>query len=153
MTSNESAEVEDLLLEWYRWQERQSVAEVLAHWYDAADGTCREHEAEYPDSDGDSDRSEAWILASKGEQVQLCVDELPVTQRAALQVTLRNKSLGVAVWSNGRAGDAHANYQAAKCALLPMLRAKRLIRSEDSARQEMAPRNSAACSAAMLQPC
>ncbi len=132
MTPDHSQQLEELLLIWYGWQIRQSDAERRAHWYRADDRTCREYETPMNEVELD-ERAEGWVDDQIGEQVQLCIDLLPVEQRAAISVSMRNKECGRSVWSNRRAGDQHASYQAGKAALLPMLVAKHLIKIGEAA--------------------
>lgn len=127
MTPDQSQQIEELLLTWYRWQIRQSHAEQLAHFYRPEDRTCREYETPLNEVELD-ERAEQWAEDQQAEQVQLCIDLLPVGQRAAISVSMRNKECGCSVWSNARAGDQHANYQAGKAALLPMFIAKHLVK-------------------------
>ncbi|PRH21896.1 hypothetical protein, partial [Burkholderia multivorans] len=127
MTPDQSQQIEERLLTWYRWQIRQSDAERRAHWYRADDRTCREYETPMNEEELD-ERADGWVDDQIAEQVQLCIDLLPVDQRAAISVTMRNKECGANVWSNGRAGAQHVSYQAGKAALLPMFIAKHLIK-------------------------
>ena len=127
MTPDQSQQIEELLLTWYRWQIRQSHAVQLAHFYRPEDRTCRGYEAPMNEEEID-EQADQWVEDQQAEQVQLCVDRLCVEQRAAISVSMRNKECGRNVWSNGRAGDQHATYQAAKDALLPMFLSKHLIK-------------------------
>lgn len=127
MTPDQSQQIEELLLTWYRWQIRQSHAEQLAHFYRPEDRTCRGYETPMND-DELAEQADEWVENQMSEQVQLCVDQLTIEQRAAVSVSMRNKECGASVWSNGRAGAQHATYQAAKAALLPMFISKFLIR-------------------------
>lgn len=128
MTLDESQQIEDLLQTWYGWQESQSVADVLTHWFRREDHTCRGYVT--PQSTEDQEEAnEAWIDAARSEQVQLCVDELPIELRAAIQITMMIKaSGGVAVWRSNRVDDRHRSYQAAKHALWPMMLARDLVK-------------------------
>lgn len=129
MTPDESAQVEGLLLTWFAWQCRQSHAEILAHYYRPTDMTCKRYHT--PTTfDEDDESAYQWADDRQSEQVQLCVDQLSVEQRAAISVSLRNKELGASVWRSGRVGDQNEAYQAAKAALFPMLIARHLIRME-----------------------
>lgn len=126
MTPDQSQQIEEILMTWYRWQVHQSDAEKRSHWYRAEDRTCREYTT--PTGPEDDDESAyQWADDQQSEQVQLCVDLLAPEQRAAISVSVRNKVCGRAVWSSGRAGDQHATYQAAKERLLPLLIARHLI--------------------------
>ncbi|WP_186114019.1 hypothetical protein [Burkholderia gladioli] len=120
MNENESAQIESVLRVWYRWQIRQSHAVLLSHFYRPEDRTCRGYVT--PTSELEDDE-EAYRGADdmQSEQVQLCVDQLPGEQRAAISVSMRNKECGAQVWSSARVRAAHEAYQAAKEALLPSL--------------------------------
>ncbi|AXK61524.1 hypothetical protein [Burkholderia sp. IDO3] len=127
MTPDQSQQIEELLLTWYRWQIRQSHAEQLAHYYRPEDRTCRGYESPMTDEEL-GEQADQWVEDQQAEQVQLCVDTLPSDQRAAISVSMRNKECGRDVWSSRRVGQQHATYQAAKEALLPMLTARHLVR-------------------------
>ena len=131
MTPDQSQQIEELLLTWYGWQIRQSDAERRAHWYRADDRTCREYETPM-NADELDEQAEQWSEDQQAEQVQLCIDLLPLEQRAAISVSMRNKECGRDVWSSIRAGAAHATYQHAKVELLPMLICKQLIRMQEA---------------------
>ncbi|KAK43630.1 hypothetical protein BG58_31375 [Caballeronia jiangsuensis] len=125
MTQDQDEQIEYLLLENYRWQIRQSHAATLAHFYRPADRTCRGYET--PAGENDEDDGYGWADDRQAEEVQMCIDALPLEQRAAVSTTMRNKECGRQVWSSVRAGDQHANYQAAKQRLLTMFIRRHLI--------------------------
>jgi len=126
MTLDQSEQIEQLLLTWYRWQIRQSHAETLAHFYRPEDRTCRGYVT--PSSlDEDDEAAYQWADDRQSEQVQLCVDMLVPEHRAAISTSMRNKESGRPVWSSGRAGDQHESYQAAKDRLLSMFISRHLI--------------------------
>jgi len=129
MTENESERVEEVLREWYRWQIRQSHADLLSHFYRPEDRRCRGYVTPTTETEDDE---EAYQGADdmQSEQVQLCVDQLPAEQRAAISVSMRNKECGSQVWSSARAGAAHETYQAAKEALLPMFFRRGVLKLE-----------------------
>ncbi|ABB11152.1 hypothetical protein Bcep18194_B1038 [Burkholderia lata] len=127
MTPDQSQQIEELLMTWYRWQIRQSHAVQLAHFYRLEDRTCRGYETPMSDEELD-EQADEWVENQMSEQVQLCVDQLTIEQRAAVSVSMRNKECGASVWSNGRAGAQHATYQDAKVALLPIFMTKHLIK-------------------------
>lgn len=131
MTPDQSQQIEELLLTWYRWQIRQSHAEQLAHFYRPEDHTCRGYETPMNEVELD-EQAEQWSEDQQAEQIQLCIDLLPVEQRAAISVSMRNKECGCSVWSNARAGDQHVSYQAGKAALLPMFIQRDLMKAEES---------------------
>jgi hypothetical protein len=131
LTAGQDAEIEHLLLENYRWQIRQSHAETLKHFYRPEDHTCRGYTtpATVLDDDEDDDDVYRWADNRQAEEVQLCIDGLPLEQRAAISTSMRNKESGYSVWSSDRAGEQHANYQAAKRWLLPLLMGRQLLQS------------------------
>ncbi|MEP9322365.1 hypothetical protein PPMP20_04380 [Paraburkholderia phymatum] len=134
MTRDQSEQIEELLLTWYRWQIRQSHAETLSHFYRPEDRTCRGYVT--PSSaDEDDEVAYQWADDRQSEQVQLCVDMLRPEQRAAISTSMRNKESGRTVWSSARAGDQHATYQAAKERLLPMLLSRHLIKIVELGRE------------------
>ncbi|KWO62573.1 hypothetical protein [Burkholderia territorii] len=137
MTPDQSQQIEELLLMWYRWQIRQSHAEQLAHYYRPEDRTCRGYETPMNDAELD-EQADQWVEDQRAEQVQLCVDVLPPEQRAAISTSMRNKECGYQVWSSGRAGERHATYQAAKERLFPMLVSKHLIAMGEAAEARVA---------------
>ena len=129
MTLDQSEQIEELLLTWYRWQIRQSHAETLSHFYRPEDRTCRGYVT--PSSaDEDDEAAYQWADDRQSEQVQLCVDMLAPEQRAAISTSMRNKESGCAVWGSRRVGEQHSTYQAAKERLLPMLVSRHLIKAE-----------------------
>ena len=126
MTRDQSEQIEKLLLNWYRWQIRQSHADMLAHYYRPEDRTCREYETPMTEEERDEEAQE-WADDQQSTQVQQCIDALPPEQRAAISTSMRNKLCERPVWSTSRAGDGHATYQAAKQHLLPMFVARDLM--------------------------
>ncbi|OUL79881.1 hypothetical protein CA603_32905 [Paraburkholderia hospita] len=133
MTLDQSEQIEELLLNWYRWQMAQSRADLRALWYRPVDRTCRE--AEIPtDADDLIEESYQWVDDQLAAHVDTCMDDLShrgtltADMRAAISTSMRNKEIGQAVWSSGRAGDQHATYQAAKEKLLPLLMQRQLCR-------------------------
>ncbi|VVE12680.1 hypothetical protein PCA20602_02717 [Pandoraea capi] len=129
MTRDQSDQIEELLRDWYRWQIRQSHAETLSHFYRPTDMTCRQYVT--PQWDGDDETDYQWADDRVAEQVQLCVDQLPAEQRAAISVSMRNKECGAQVWRSARAITPHETYHAAKVALLPKFVAKHLISQQE----------------------
>ena len=81
----------------------------------------------------DDEAAYQWADDQQSEQVQLCVDELTIEQRAAISTSMRNKASDASVWRSVRVGDQHEMYQAAKRDLIPMLAARHLIRMEMAA--------------------
>ena len=132
MTLDQSEQIEELLLEWYRWQIRQSHAATLAHFYRPEDRTCRGYQSP-SNADDDAASAYQWADDQHSEQVQLCVDALPLEQRAAISTSMRNKECGFGVWRSARAGAQHEIYQAAKERIQPMFVTRGLIRVEVAA--------------------
>jgi hypothetical protein len=134
LTDDQDEEIEHLLLENYRWQIRQSHVETLRHFYKPEDRTCRDYTTPSSlDDDEENDDVYRWADDRQAEQVQLCIDALPLEQRAAISISIRNKESGHAVWKSGRAGEQHENYQDAKRRLLPMLENRQIMRRKTAA--------------------
>jgi hypothetical protein len=127
MTQDQSNEVEDLLRTWFEWQCRQSIAMHAKMFYRPTDATFRQSVTQTT-CDEDDEAAYQWADDRQSEQVQLCVDELPADQRAAISTSMRNKASDAMVWRSTRAGDQHETYQAAKENLYPMLVERDLIR-------------------------
>jgi len=132
MTQDQSDEVEHLLATWFDWQCRQSIAMHAKMYYRPTDMTCRQYQTPSSVSEDDEDAYQ-WADDRQSEQVQLCVDELTIEQRAAVSTSQRNKASGAAVWKSARVGDQHAVYQSAKAALYPRLLTRGLIRVAEAA--------------------
>ncbi|MBN9641737.1 MAG: hypothetical protein J0I68_24585 [Achromobacter sp.] len=122
MTREESDQVEALIMEWYHWSRgyrpKLGVGRVSAF----ARGMTADEA--YDDEDVD-----ARLAAARGEQTELCIDELPWQQRSAIGVHAGNRAAGARVFSNPRLTpeQQHAAYQEAKVALLPALRRRGLV--------------------------
>lgn len=122
MTREESDQVEGLIMEWYHWSRgyrpQLGVGRVSAF----ARGMTS-------DEAHDDEDVDARLAAARGEQTELCIDELPWQQRSAIGVHAGNKAAGARVFSNPRLTPAqqHATYQEAKAALLPALRRRALV--------------------------
>ncbi|NOV28023.1 hypothetical protein E5S69_31550 [Cupriavidus necator] len=131
MTQDESAQIEDLLLTWYAWQQRESFREVRGMWYPAQDQTCKQYRSgdAWAAENDQYEADETKLEDLQSEIIQLCIDSLTVEQRAAIQISMCNKT-GPAVWRSNRVEDQHREYQAAKLALLPALRSRGMIKAE-----------------------
>lgn len=120
MTNDESMQVEDLLMAWYRYEVRwrPDLGGGRASSY------CKNCISEPgPDDTVDTlDRIEALAVAK-------CLDALSWQQRGAVGVHCANKAAGNALMRNPRltVEEAHQQYQQAKADLLPMLRAEGLV--------------------------
>jgi hypothetical protein len=132
MTLEESDKVEHLLRTWFEWQCRQSIAMHAKMYYRPVDATCRQSITQRT-CDEDDEAAYQWADDQESEQVQLCVDELTIEQRAAISTSMRNKASDASVWRSVRVGEQHYVYQEAKEAILPMLVARHLIRIEEAA--------------------
>lgn len=122
ITREESDQVEALIMEWYHWSRgyrpKLGVGRVSAF--------VRGMTADEAYDDEDVD---ARLAATRGEQTELCIDELPWQQRSAIGLHAGNKAAGARVFSNPRLTpeQQHAAYQEAKVALLPALRRRGLV--------------------------
>jgi len=122
MTEDQSQQVEALLLTWYE-HERAYMPNLGAPRVSVS---CKGHDPGEVHDDGD-DR-DAKLAKITAEAVEACVDELPVLQRAAIGVHMRNRTAGMSVHRNPRIEDQHRAYQEAKMALWPKLKRKGLVR-------------------------
>ncbi|WP_238876170.1 hypothetical protein [Achromobacter xylosoxidans] len=122
MTREESDQVEALIMEWYHWS--RGYRPHLGVGRVAAFARGMTSDEAYDDEDVD-----ARLAATRGEQTELCIDELPWQQRSAIGVHAGNKAAGARVFSNPRLTpeQQHAAYQEAKAALLPALRRRALV--------------------------
>lgn len=133
MTQDQSAQVEDLLLAWHRWQDCYSEKLGMPR----CSPTCREYEIPTASlsPQARADIADAKIWKRNSEAVDICVDTLDWKQRAALQTNLRNKRAGFEVFRNPRFAPAeiHYLYQSAKEYLLPQFVARGLIKVMEAA--------------------
>ncbi|MFM0738573.1 hypothetical protein PQQ51_15135 [Paraburkholderia xenovorans] len=138
MTLDQSQQIEEVLLNWYRWQIRQSHAELLAHYYRSEDRACRDYQTPLDEDELTAEAYE-WADDQLAMQVDTAMDDLShrgtltSEMRAAISISLRNKMSGCSVWSTCRSDSQHATYQAAKKRLLPMLVLRGLIREAETA--------------------
>lgn len=136
MTLDQSQQIEELLLNWYRWQICQSHAELLALYYRPEDRTCRKYETPASSEELAEDASH-WVDDQLAAQVETVMDDLwndrilTAEMRAAISVSMRNKEGGRKVWSSARVLGQHHVYQSAKLALLPMLLARKLVKTTE----------------------
>jgi hypothetical protein len=135
MTHDESAQIEELLLTWYAWQERESFREVRGMWYPPQDQTCKQYRSgdAWAAENDQHEADETKLEDLQSEIIQLCIDSLTVEQRAAIQISMCNKVVGAAVFRSNRVEDQHYTYKKAKLALLPSLRKRGLIKVEAAA--------------------
>ena len=133
MTHDESQQIEQMLLAWYAWQ--KSWAPALGAGRAAP--SCREFRIskQWLSQDERREIEERAAAKHQAEQVDVCVSALgDWRHRAAIQVSMRNKVAGAAVFRSPRLdGKDHEYYQEAKATLLPMLRKRGLIREQDAA--------------------
>ena len=133
MTQDESQEIEELLLAWYAWQASWSPALGAGR----VDPTCRGFQIskQWLNQDERRELEERAALKRQAEQVEVCVSDLEDWRhRAAIQVSMKNKTCGAEVFRSARLdGMDHEYYQEAKAALLPMLRKRGLIRTQEAA--------------------
>ena len=128
MTQDQSDEVEHLLRTWFEWQCRQSIAMHAKMFYRPTDATCRQSVTQRT-CDEDDEAAYQWADDQQSEQVQLCVDELTIEQRAAISTSMRNKASDASVWRSVRVGDQHSVYQSAKRDIYPLLHARGLVKT------------------------
>ena len=129
MTPDQSAEIEELLEIWYRWNRvyRAALGAPRAAPY-ARDSQSGDGEGECEDDD---EATDARLDAETAEQVEACIDSLPDWRhRSAIGLSMANKH-GPKVFRHNRYNieQAHALYQEAKKILMPMLRRRQLMRT------------------------
>ncbi len=90
--------------------------------------SCKGHEPEKGDTHATGSDRDELLERITAEAVEACVDELPVMQRAAISVHMRNRTTRQAVHRNPRIEDQHRAYQEAKMALRPKLKRKGLVK-------------------------
>lgn len=124
MTREENDEIEDLLMVWYYWA--RADRPQLGHSRTSPGFELVERSDVYVDSDD----IDARVNAYDAEQVDVCINELPLMMRAAIGVHTANKAEGKAASRNSRTTPEaqHRQYQEAKVRLLPMLRGRGLLR-------------------------
>ncbi|CUR82594.1 hypothetical protein [Achromobacter xylosoxidans] len=125
MTREESEDIEELLLAWYRWtagyRPNLGAGRVSIYARGVSDSET------YVDAEYIDER----IDTARAELVEVCVDELRWQLRAAIGVHAGNKAAGSVVFRNPRLTpeQQHAAYQEAKVALLPLFYKRGLIRA------------------------
>jgi len=135
MTIDESNQIEELLNEWYAWQ----AGYTLRLGYGRVDPTCRGFSESDRAVSADDRAEEADRKAAKrrAEQVDLCVDELPWQERAAIQrhmkaktVDAMNRACAASVWHDARIygqPNMHELYQQAKRSICMQLRRRGVL--------------------------
>lgn len=133
MTLDESAQIEDLLIAWHRWQDAYSPALGVPR----CDPTCRGYQTgnQWLTSKEKAELADQKIWKANSEIVDVCVDSLTWQHRAAIQTSLKNKRLGFSVWSNTRISqeESHDLYQEAKTILFPKLVERGLVKLTEEA--------------------
>ncbi|MDF8362171.1 hypothetical protein [Achromobacter anxifer] len=118
MTEAESEELEELLMTWHRWakayREHLGYSRVAPGFRDVSD----------QDGYGDDDETAARLNRHVAEQVDACLNALPLDLRAAVGISLRNKDAPQRVFRNPRCSpeEQQRRYREAQSRLLPMLR-------------------------------
>lgn len=125
--SDESRQVEDLLMLWYRYEKpyRPHLGAPRVS------PSCRDYLPDAGEVHQDAEDRDDDLDRMKAEAVAGCIDELHYLLRAAIHVHMRNKTAKASVHKNPRIEDQHTAYQAAKAVLLPLLRKAGLIRDDE----------------------
>lgn len=126
MTLDESQQIEDLLMIWYRY-ERAYMPHLGAP---RVSPSCRGHDPDSGDVHQDAEDRDDDLERMKAQVIAKCIDEMHYMHRAAIGVHMRNRTAGVSVHSNPRIEDQHTTYQTAKADLLPRLKKCELIKCE-----------------------
>jgi hypothetical protein len=133
MTQDQSEQVEELLIQWHRWQDSYQPSLGAPR----CSPTCREYQIPTA-SLSNKERAEitdAKIWKRNSEAIEACMDSLSWQQRAAIQTSMRNKRAGFEVFTNPRFAPAeiHYLYQGAKEKLLPQFVTRGLIKVMEAA--------------------
>jgi len=124
MTRDESEQIEELLLTWYYWaqahREQLGYSRVSPGFQSADSGEVYD----------DGDERDAKLNRYNAEQVDICLNTLPVELRAAVGLQTANRAAGNEVFKNPRCSQEqqHRRYQDAKLQLLPSLRRRNLVK-------------------------
>ncbi|NPT59081.1 hypothetical protein [Paraburkholderia elongata] len=128
MTLDESQQVETLLVEWHRWQS----AYFPALGTPRCDPTCRGYQTgnQWLTPKEKAELADQKIWRANSEIVDVLVDTLHWTHRAAIQTSMHNKRVGYDVFSNPRisAEESHELYQEAKTLLYPKFVMRGLVK-------------------------
>lgn len=116
-------EIEELLEDWYDWQ--QSYRPKLG--FERVDPACRGYEPRRRDSEDLAYLADERARRLTCETVDACVSKLDTAARIGIQTEMRNRFSGVHVWSSMRLDNAGEEYQRALRLLEPLLYACRLI--------------------------
>lgn len=126
MTRDESEQVEDLIMTWYRWTlgYRPHLDGPKVSPY------CRGADAAAGDTNATAEERDDRLAVATAQQVEPCIMSLHWQLRAAIGIHAGNRAAGAAVYRNPRlsAEQAHQQYQQAKVELLPLLSRRGLVR-------------------------
>lgn len=118
---DETQLVDALLLEWYDW----SAEYRPALGADRASATCREAASsrQYQTS---TEASCSGLYVGEMQTIEFCVDQLPLAQRLAIDLEMRNRRTGATIWRSrpGITADTYAN---AVTAMRPIMRRRGLF--------------------------
>jgi hypothetical protein len=117
-------EIDELLIEWYRWQSEYQPKTG----YGRVSPAFRDYRGRWADSDDVADRAQAAARKAVCESVDACVSRLDLRGRVAIQTEMRNRLSGAISWSSIRLpGPLDEEYLRAKRLLQPMFLDRRLI--------------------------
>ncbi|ANN74595.1 hypothetical protein BAU08_05760 [Bordetella bronchialis] len=126
MTRDESEQVEELIMTWYRW---------TAGYRPHLDGPrispyCRGAEAAVGQTNSTDAERDARLAIATAQQVEPCIMSLHWQLRSAIGIHAGNRAAGAEVYRNPRmtAEQVHQQYQQAKVELLPQLRRRGLVK-------------------------
>jgi hypothetical protein len=126
MTRDESEQIEELLLTWYRWAKPytpvRGAPRVSPYGRNTSPDAGNVHD--------DQDEVDARIAAAEAETVDACLNDLTWESRAAVGIHVANKAAGAQVYRNARmtVEESHQAYQQAKVDLLPLLHRRGMMR-------------------------
>ena len=117
-------EIDELLEDWYDWQ--QSYRLKLG--FERVDPACRGYQSGWRESADLADIADERARRLTCEAIDVCVQKLDLRARVAIQTEMRNRLSDSAVWSSVRLpGELGEEYARAKRLLEPMLLDCRLI--------------------------
>ncbi|MDQ2139570.1 hypothetical protein RBI14_15500 [Alcaligenaceae bacterium B3P038] len=125
MTKEESEQIEELLMGWYRWAKTYrpnlGAPRVSAYGRGASDS----------DVHADGDDIDARIYVEQCKAVETCLNDMSWQARAAVGIHTANKACGNDVYRNPRMTkeQQHEEYQRSKLDLLPRLQRRGILRN------------------------
>lgn len=127
MTRDESEQIEELLMQWYRWTTGYFPRLDGPAMSSFAYGVASDHVHE------ERDEIDARLAVEVSKQVEVCIDALRLNLKIAIGIHARNKLAGNEVFRHPRftREELHAAYQEAKSELLRPLVLRGLVKQTE----------------------